>query len=141
MTPVGGREELNAMTKVLKQTNNRMKDIAYFAEEHELSDIKTYKEMVQDMVDALAVRQKLLWDSGVKLWNVSQNSEGYVRILNKEAARASEKVNEEDEKVCIKHCWWHSSAACREDDDWFFFFPGLMCQNVVSLNARIPLLS
>lgn len=41
---------------------------------------------------------------------------GYACILNKEAARASEKAKEEDEKVCIKHCWWHSSAACREDD-------------------------
>jgi hypothetical protein len=114
----GGREELNAMTKVLKQTDSRMKDVAYFAEEHQLSDIKTYNETIQDMVDALAARQKSLWNFGVKLWNVSQYSEGYVCALNEQTARVSEKADE-DEKVCTKHCWWHSSAACMDKDDVF----------------------
>lgn len=114
----GGREELNTMTKVLKQTNSRMKDIAYFAEEHQLSDIQTYSETIQDMVEALAVRQKSLWNFGVKLWNVSQYSEGYVCALNEQAARVSEKADE-DEQVCTKHCWRHSSAACMDEDDVF----------------------
>jgi hypothetical protein len=118
----GGREELNAMTKVLKQTNNRMKDMAYFADEHRLSNIKPYRKTMKDTADALAARQKSLWDFGVKLWNVSKYSEGYMCALNTEAACESEKAREEEaeeDKVCLQHCCWHSPAARMDEDDVF----------------------
>jgi hypothetical protein len=74
------------------------------------------------MADALAARQKSLWDFGVKLWNVSKYSEWYICALNIEAAWESEKVREEvaeKDKVCLQHCCWHSSAAQMDQDDVF----------------------
>jgi hypothetical protein len=115
----GGRKELNRMHRVLKRTDERMKDIAFFANEHQLSDLNTYKETMQNMVDGMQVRQKSLWAFGVKLWNVSQFSEAYCRNLKREAPGASGTGMENSGKSCVEHCWWHSPSECMDDDDVF----------------------
>jgi hypothetical protein len=115
----GGRKELNRMHKVLKRTDEHMKDIAIFANEHQLSDVNTYRESMLGMVAAIQARQKSLWAFGVKLWNVSQLSEEYCRNLEKEAPGACGTAKEPSGKGCVEHCWLHSPFECMDDDDVF----------------------
>jgi hypothetical protein len=115
----GGRAELDRMLTVLKRIRYCIEDFAYFAREHRLLDEDSHKKNMQDMVDAMQLRQKSLWALGVKVWDVSQFSDEYWRILKGEAARASEMAKENSGQGCVGHCWWHSPSECMDDDDVF----------------------